>query len=470
MDKLESHLQHHNKEFGSNTLESLFGQSYRAKNHLRMILEQSDNYDELNDRLKFTKRVKVEPNSSTYSRALARLRSYSKMMVFEDLASKMSYLPHSKIISKELAEKMEHERAYNERFMNSSPKSQLGFEFIKEGTKLTKALNKILEKYVMKSDDYDDYDKEQCKIHYQKFCDNYTSKEVDANFYLSLNMYDFMRMSEGNSWRSCHNLDEGEYQAGCMSYALGDFTLLYYEESDSDNTKLVSRCTVQFLENDICFGRIYGNEDTHSEGYELVANELHKLLGGEVEELGYRSNHFGEASGNRAYEDWEYHKHFYYRFTEEINGKDVDAYPLIGHTSYCVECGEEVTDDEEIHCDDCAYKKHECEECGHTHDEDDMYYSERHGWLCDSCSFICEDCGQVHHIDDRHRINGRWSHDDYCDECIGNNAEWCDRCEEWHSTTTYIDHPVFDGNVCDDCIGDVNDEMDEYDDAEDAEE
>lgn len=61
------------------------------------------------------------------------------------------------------------------------------------------------------------------------YSDELSIKEQDCKFILSVNPADFITMSHGNSWKSCHSTrDYGCYHAGCMSYATDNTTMIAY--------------------------------------------------------------------------------------------------------------------------------------------------------------------------------------------------------------------------------------------------
>lgn len=60
------------------------------------------------------------------------------------------------------------------------------------------------------------------------FSDAIKNKSEKLKFVLSIHPADYMRMSFGNSWKSCHKLGEGCYQAGTLSYMLDTCSMVGY--------------------------------------------------------------------------------------------------------------------------------------------------------------------------------------------------------------------------------------------------
>lgn len=60
------------------------------------------------------------------------------------------------------------------------------------------------------------------------FSDSVKTKPEKLKFVLSIHPADYMRMSFGNSWDSCHKLGKGCYQAGTISYMLDTCSMVGY--------------------------------------------------------------------------------------------------------------------------------------------------------------------------------------------------------------------------------------------------
>lgn len=64
---------------------------------------------------------------------------------------------------------------------------------------------------------------------FAKYADSVSTSSKDYKLILSINPADFVTMSHGNSWRSCHSFkDGGGWHAGCLSYALDNTTMIAY--------------------------------------------------------------------------------------------------------------------------------------------------------------------------------------------------------------------------------------------------
>ncbi len=78
----------------------------------------------------------------------------------------------------------------------------------------------------------------------------------------------------------------------------------------------------------------------------------------------------------------------------------------------------------------------DCAVCLISIDTDDVITADYGDPLCENCAVICERCDIVGSINDEfHTVdNNNW-----CGSCTGNNAYWCEYCEEYNSRgTSYI--------------------------------
>lgn len=87
------------------------------------------------------------------------------------------------------------------------------------------------------------------------YADTLSLKTLRYKLVLSINPTDFITMSHGNSWRSCHSFEHnGCYHSGCLSYALDKNTMIAYiipEDTEGDycNARKIKRL-LYMLSND----------------------------------------------------------------------------------------------------------------------------------------------------------------------------------------------------------------------------
>lgn len=98
----------------------------------------------------------------------------------------------------------------------------------KVGQKKTRACRAIFK--VLEYDQISDYEK-----YYAKFSDALNEKQYTQKCCISIHPLDYLLMSKGNSWHSCHMIDGGCYQSGSVSYMLDKATIVLYNiETDGD--------------------------------------------------------------------------------------------------------------------------------------------------------------------------------------------------------------------------------------------
>ena len=258
---------------------------------------------------------------------------------------------------------------------------------------------------------------DKCDAYQQEFAkygDAINPLKVGRFTVISVNPADFVMMSNGTSWRSCHNPDKETYSgcncSGGISHALDTSSIIMYTVhpdyvGDLQMAKKVDRC-VFFVDEDLQHfvqSKVYpdGTEQKSSEFreiFQMVWSQCtgqpnlwtKKKLGDSISET-IRSGY-----GSTAYPDFNYCDrniivHFF------PSGADEDSFKTIhvGSLPICVECGSRHSIEDQINC--CTYfSSVTCPNCGnHLYDEDDLRYSDFHGETgCDDCmtwNSWCED-------------------------------------------------------------------------------
>lgn len=105
------------------------------------------------------------------------------------------------------------------------------------GTKATKIARMILTKYC-DAHEFDDFEKM-----YAKYSDALSKRQKEVKYVVSANICDFVTMSHGNSWSSCHSFrSRGGWHCGCLSYANDYVTLITYGvESDAPDKDIYNQ-------------------------------------------------------------------------------------------------------------------------------------------------------------------------------------------------------------------------------------
>ena len=165
---------------------------------------------------------------------------------------------------------------------------------VKSGMKMSRAFNKVCAHYGV--DKWRDYNKE-----FAKYADMVASNERLLNFIISVNPLDYLTMSFGKSWASCHTIDKhnrrrtangysGMHCNGTLSYMMDKSSFITYVLEDIDgelhekgklyrNMFHVNIDTCKFVQ-----GRIYpqgndGSTDLYAKFRQIIQNEFVGLMG-----------------------------------------------------------------------------------------------------------------------------------------------------------------------------------------------
>ena len=199
---------------------------------------------------------------------------------------------------------------------------------------------------------------------FAEYADMVSGLKRKLKFFISLNPLDYLTMSFGVSWSSCHTIDKtntrnmpnsysGQYCGGTMSYMLDKTSFITYVHNDmptSVEDGKVYRNMFHYEHNLLVQGRIYpqGNDgatDLYKEFREIVQQELGKML--ELEQNEWLQSYNSCSSHTYTigvhYPDY---KNFSSCNVSYPKGKDIyDQAIDIGHERVCVYCGNTIGND-----------------------------------------------------------------------------------------------------------------------------
>ena len=306
---------------------------------------------------------------------------------------------------------------------------------------------------------------------YAKLCDCLSPLKIRRHTCISLNPIDFLLMSNGNSWESCHYIgtagDSGCYSSGTVSYMLDERSFIFYTvDASYDGNQIERQPKIQrqvFGYNDetIVQLRLYpqSNDSGAKEVYDSIRAIVQKVIADCLDKPNlWVKSKYAESisrlgSGATCYPDWRrsnpggdlcttsVHK-------ERENKDDLPEF-IFGAQPICIDCGREHSYDESISC--CESDVHYCTHCGARIYGDDIYWVEGR-WeehpYCEDCVTYCDECNEYRPNEEVQEIDGRY----VCDHCIdySDNYYVCDACGEVH----HIDYMVWTENedkYCEDC-------------------
>lgn len=219
---------------------------------------------------------------------------------------------------------------------------------------------------------------------------------------LSVHPCDFLEMSsKSNTWMSCHRLNGGGYQAGCLSYMNDSVSMVFYAvdaDVHGEYRKAIRRYRQMFFYKDgtLYQSRLYPADTGNAlEVSKLFRHLVQKAISRCLTEpnLWYlktkRSDldaHYSTCRGSLHYPDYDFHGNL-----SILQGHKKDTVLPIGAVALCVCCGNELWSNGDIKCS--CKEVVVCRKCGQTVARGQGIYLED-GFYCKTCLHICEACGR----------------------------------------------------------------------------
>ena len=229
---------------------------------------------------------------------------------------------------------------------------------ITAGQKTSKVVNRILQMLPT----FDTYNKK-----FTNFADLINENMSDCYFVVSLNFMDYLRMSDGTSWASCHTTDyhntrgmdnhySGAYCQGCLSYANDSVSYVTYivlkdkkvDPNHPDRTPKLYRCMFHVSDDQktIIQGRVYpqGNDGCMNI-YDFFWENFKKIMGFSDEYYCVgESKEYAEVESPGA----NYRDYYEYDSCRLFNANGTDnKYMTIGSIAYSCADGYELDVNEE---------------------------------------------------------------------------------------------------------------------------
>jgi hypothetical protein len=372
-----------------------------------------------------------------------------------------------------------------------------------EGQKTSRVINKLCT--YLGYNKHPNYNKE-----FAKYADSLSPLIIKRHTILSLNPLDYLTMSFGNSWASCHTIDkrnkrgmpnsyEGQYSSGTMSYMLDGASMVLYTVDSSYNGNdywtqpKINRQMYHWGEEKLVQGRLYPQSCDY-EGAEYVPyrNIVQKIISDvfgfpnlwTLTKGSYEARKYIITEGTH-YPDYS---HFDNCTLSRIKGSENEEYFTVGAEPICIECGHTHSEDECISC--CSSPSgRECADCGCEIDEDDAVYVNGE-YYCRDCVSWCNNCQEYHRSEsywveseDRHvcedcfnkyyttcgycgevvsRGDTYWvesEKESVCEDCIDEHYFLCDECNEYYRNTEK--NQLCGRYLCDDCYEEATEDEDE---------
>lgn len=236
-----------------------------------------------------------------------------------------------------------------------------------EGMKTSRAFNRVCTHFGV--DKLPNYNRL-----FAQYADMVSGLKRKVKFYISLNPLDYLTMSFGNSWSSCHTIDkknerdmpssyQGMHCGGTMSYMLDKTSIItYVHDHAMENYEegKIYRNMFHYNNGTLIQGRVYpqGNDgatDLYREFRSIMQGELSRLLNLNANDWIKRTCGCGEntASHGVHYADYLHFSGCNVSYPREMSWAS-DNVVHIGHERICTLCGRAMSDDE-----DSGYFTHE---------------------------------------------------------------------------------------------------------------
>ena len=326
------------------------------------------------------------------------------------------------------------------------------------GQKTSRVVNKICQ--YLGLDKADGYNKE-----FAKYADSLSPMTIKRHTILSINPLDYLPMSFGNSWASCHTIDKdnkrcmpnaysGCYSSGTVSYMLDEVSMVLYtvdasyEGDEYWNEPKINRQMFHYGNEKLIQARLYPQDnDGNGDVYTPYRNIVQQIIATIFDYPNLWTLNKGTQSIREYVLSAGTHYRDYYSFDSctisRIKGSENSYKINIGAAPMCINCGCHHSVEDNISCCGNGYY---CSDCGDRIDEDDVVWIDGEPY-CRDCCYYCEYCGEYHRGHNTHVRN----YGDVCDDCL-DNFYYCEECGEY--VREYDIHWVESEEkyVCEDCL------------------
>lgn len=326
------------------------------------------------------------------------------------------------------------------------------------GQKTSRVVNKLCA--YLGYDKVDGYNRE-----FAKYADSLSPMTIKRHTVFSINPLDYLTMSFGNSWASCHTIDKenkrgmpnnysGCYSSGTISYMLDSSSIVLYtvdaayDGNEYWNQPKINRQMFHYGEEKLVQGRLYPQDnDGCSDTYTAYRNIAQNIISTIFDFPNLWALSKGTNSASKYIHSLGTHYRDYYHYNNctlsRIKGSENEKIFAVGAAPICVECGDRHHKEDNINCCN-GYLV--CSDCGERIDPDDAYYVGGEPY-CRDCVRYCERCDEYHRGDEEYVEGYGW----VCEWCLNEYFIRCDRCGTYvrDDDATYIESE--ERYVCERC-------------------
>ena len=338
------------------------------------------------------------------------------------------------------------------------------------GEKMSRAFGKLFRKWGV-TNWVDITGKNMYEYHFAKLADALNPLSITRHTVLSVHPCDYLLMSNGTGWRSCHNIDDGCYCAGTWSYMLDDLSMIFYTvDASFDNcdkniytAKKIMRQMFFYKQGLLHQSRLYPQDSdgdkTTNDTFRSAVQEVIAFCEGEPNFWWLITGDAGReycrtARGALQYPDYDY-EYCNLSTTSLLKafGDNTPDEIYIGAPPVCPATGVEY-DDEGAMVGDVV----RCYDCGEWEVRDFCYELLNGDYVCTHCFnryyFTCDHCGGIY--PDAYS-NNTGNFEVVCDDCLAEHYTCCDHCGEYYRNEDMqkIDREC----VCQNCYEEIKEAM-----------
>lgn len=273
---------------------------------------------------------------------------------------------------------------------------------VKEGQKTSRAFNKAL-KSIGADEWVDNEGNKPYNRLFAKYSDAINTLQVVRHTVISVNPIDYLTMSFGNSWSSCHTIDkrnkrnrggdgyQGCYSSGTMSYMLDGVSMVFYtvdskyDGVDYELQDKINRNMFHFGQEKLIQGRVYPQANDGDNGlYEKIRVIMQKVIADCLEVPNMWTVEKGTSAASRyvCSEGTHYTDYTHYSSCNlsRLIGSENDCSITIGALPIDVKYGRKHNCDCHIQPCDNEDDWDWCDDYGSRYDDDDESYDDDDYW------------------------------------------------------------------------------------------
>lgn len=300
------------------------------------------------------------------------------------------------------------------------------------GQKTSRVINKVCQQFGVTAE-------AEFNARFAELADTLNPIDISRVASLSVHPCDYLEMSNtSNSWSSCHNLHDGCYRAGTLSYLL-DGTSMIFSTVEKDWTPplyeapKVTREVFCYSSGILLQSRLYPNfTDIKTAGvYRNLVQAAIALckdapnLWTLKTDIGTIEEYVDTCPDSSHYTDYlyaDYNPTLSLLKSEDTSGPSI----TVGEEARCINCYSLLEEDDTLWCCDCE-DGYTCAGCGRAISSENAYRVGDNVYCCD-CVYYCEQCDEYVLNELTPVYNARGGITYVCEDCYEDCVGECEEC------------------------------------------